>query len=90
MGSSSDVGSGVIQRLLKYTQTRQIIVSKEARSVFNDLQLILTSSRASCRWHDHWNPFVDEDIVRVRNVMNLAQQLTVDAEYSGMTQYINL
>lgn len=60
--------------------------SQEARAVFNDLQLILSNDyTAGKRWNeDHWNPNVKEDIVQVRNLMNLTPGLLVSGELKGM------
>jgi hypothetical protein len=76
-----------MQRLLKYAQSpRHIIESQEARTVFNDLQLILTSDYiAGKRWNeDHWNPSVKEHIIQVRNLMNMTQSLLVSDKLKGM------
>jgi hypothetical protein len=84
--SPSNISSAVMQRLLKYAQVpKHIIESQEARAVFNDLQLILSCDRpAREEYHgDAWNPIVEEDIIRVRNLMNTTQGLTVDWEWNG-------
>jgi hypothetical protein len=84
--NASDTQSSVIQRLLKYAQVPTLdIESQESRAIFNDLQHILCSNRITdvdicC---DAWNPKVEEDIIRVRNLMNLTQKLTVNRELKG-------
>ncbi|KAH6665249.1 hypothetical protein B0J14DRAFT_237414 [Halenospora varia] len=79
----SDMTSTLMQRLLKYAQgLKHIIESQEARAVFNDLQLILsTEYTAGKRWNkNHWNPNVKEYIIQVRNLMNVTQALLVSGE----------
>lgn len=83
----SDMTSTLAQRLLKYAQSpKQMIESQETRAVFNDLQLILSHDYTSgkrCDEH-HWNCAVKEDIIQVRNLMNVTQALLVSDELKGM------
>lgn len=60
--------------------------SQEARAVFNDLQLILDNDYIARKRRNekHWNAAVKEDIIRVRNFMNLTQALLVSSELKGM------
>jgi hypothetical protein len=79
--------STLIQRLLKYAQNpNHMIESQEARAVFNDLQLILRNDyTAGKKWNeDHWNSIVKEDIIQVRNLMNVTHALLVSGELKGM------
>ena len=79
--------SSLIQRLLKYSQSpKHMIETQEARAVFNDLQLILRNDYTAGKiWNeDHWNPSVKEDIIQVRNLMNVTQALLVNGELKGM------
>jgi hypothetical protein len=79
--------STLIQRLLKYAQSpKHIIESREAGALFNDLQLILRNDYTTGkRWNeDQWNPTVEEDIIQVRNLMNVNQTLLVNGELKGM------
>jgi len=85
--AATDIINTPIQRLLKYAQSpKHMKGSQEARAVFNDLQLILSNDyTAGKRWNeDHWNPNVKEDIVQVRNLMNLTPGLLVSGELKGM------
>jgi hypothetical protein len=85
--TATDMTSTLMQRLLKYAQSpKHMIESQEARAVFNDLQLILRNDyTAGKRWNeDHWNHSVKEDIIQVRNLMNLTQALLVSDELKGM------
>ncbi|RDL34706.1 uncharacterized protein BP5553_07834 [Venustampulla echinocandica] len=78
----SDMKDAVMQRLLKYSRVpKHIIKSQEARAVFNDLQLIL-GYNPTCEKYGSiaWNPIVEDDITRVRNLMNMTQALTVNED----------
>ena len=82
----SDMKSVVIQRILKYAQVpKNVVESQESRAIFNDIQLILSCNHTSDKYnHDHpWNPTVEEDIIRVRNLMNVTQRLLVNREWKG-------
>ena len=82
--NASDTQSSVIQRLLKYAQVPTLdIESQESRAIFNDLQHILCSDRIVESCCDAWNPIVEKDIIRVRNLMNLTQMITVKREWEG-------
>jgi hypothetical protein len=85
--TTSDMTSTLSQRLLKYAQSpKNIIESQEVRAIFNDLQVILRNDYTDGkRWNEnHWNPIVKEDIVQVRNLMNVTQALLVGVELKGM------
>lgn len=77
----------VIQRILKYAEVQErILESQESRAVFNDLQIIL-----SCKYTPEkpanmkkCNLISEGDIIRLRNLMNLAPRLTVNREWEGM------
>ncbi|CAG8952002.1 hypothetical protein HYFRA_00000738 [Hymenoscyphus fraxineus] len=81
MTKANDESSAVIERLLKYARTPTNEIRKfEARSVFNDLQTILHDdyiTREICRYSqiylNSWNPRVEDDLMRVRNMMNMNQ-----------------
>jgi hypothetical protein len=82
----SDMQSPVIQRLLKYAQVpTHTIESQESRAIFNDLQHILRSNPIPggrfCL--GAWNPIVENDIIQVRNLMNLTQMLIVNRDSEG-------
>jgi hypothetical protein len=89
--NASDTQSSVIQRLLKYAQAPTLEIElQESRAIFNDLQHILCSNRITITdkefWWDSWNPIVEKDIIRVRNMMNLTQRLAVNREWEGKSE----
>ncbi|CAG8975236.1 hypothetical protein HYALB_00011936 [Hymenoscyphus albidus] len=75
----NDESSAVIERLLKYAGTpTNAIQNFEARSVFNDLQTILPDDHNHEKIRSYWqmslslwNPRVEDDLMRVRNMMNM-------------------
>jgi hypothetical protein len=84
--NTSDTQSSVIQRLLKYAQVQTLeIEPQESRAIFNDLQNVLCSNHTAHKdiCYNAWNPDAENDIIRVRNMMNLAQRLTVNREWEG-------
>jgi hypothetical protein len=84
--SPKDMESTVMRRLLKYARVpKHTIESQEARAIFNDLQLILSCGPNSSTKHhdDAWNPTVEEDIIGVRNLMNMTQELTLNKGGGG-------
>jgi hypothetical protein len=84
--TASDLTSTPIQRLLRYEQDLgRVIDSQKARAVFNDLQLILRSEYIVPKIPDDygWNPNVKEDIIQVRNLMNVTKALQVKGELKG-------
>jgi len=75
-----------IHRLLTYAHTpNTIIESEQTGAVFNDLQLILNSGHnfPKCPNCDVWSPAIEEDIVKVRNLINLTRVLSFEKESQG-------
>ena len=76
----------VVHNILLYAQDpRRELERKEIRSIFNDFQIIL--SKVCCEakvMEDIWGGNVETDIMGVRNLMNLAHNLTVIKEWDGM------
>jgi hypothetical protein len=75
-----------IHRLLTYAHIpNTIIESEQTGVVFNDLQLILNSGRnlPKCSSRDVWSPAIEEDIVKIRNLMNLTRGLSFEKESRG-------
>ena len=76
-----------VHNILLYAQDpRRQLESKEIRSIFNDFQIIL-SKICFCKakvMEDIWGSNVETDIMGVRNLMNLAHNLTVIKEWDGM------
>jgi hypothetical protein len=81
--------SDIIQRILKYAYLpKETLESQESRFVLNDLQHILSFNDTSGKSrHDTWNLPLEGDILRVRNLMNMAHRLTVSREWEGMLLY---
>jgi hypothetical protein len=83
----------VTSRLLIYARSpKHTIQSEDARAFFNDLQLMLSSDHTvglgdSEDSDEQWNPVVEEDIVQVRNLMNMCQCLIVNGELKGRWLY---
>ena len=76
-----------VHNILLYAQDpRRQLERKEIRSIFNDFQIIL-SKLCLCEakvMEDIWGCNVETDIMGVRNLMNLAHNLTVVKEWDGM------
>ena len=78
----------VLQRLLKYSKVpRNITAPQKTRDVFNDLQRILGSDHMAwqltegCHFHScPWNTEAENDITRLRNLMNSSQRLIIERE----------
>jgi hypothetical protein len=81
--------SDIIQTILKYAYLpKQILESQESRFILNDLQHILSFNDIPGKsQHDIWNLPLEGDILRVRNLMNMAHRLTVSREWEGMLFY---
>ena len=81
------ISTSLIQRILSYAyNTVDIIESREVRSVSNDLQSILSCpDNVDPRYNRYNNSYlrVQEDIVQVRNLMNLAQGLAIEREWNS-------
>ncbi|KAE8452639.1 hypothetical protein EG329_013898 [Mollisiaceae sp. DMI_Dod_QoI] len=86
--TASHMESTLAERLLKYAPSpKHVIESQEARAVFNDLQLILSNDYTlEKRRGQNWNPSVKEDIIQVRNLMNVTQGLFVSSELKGIVR----
>jgi hypothetical protein len=81
------VESDALQRILQYAQDpKKILETQESRDIFNDLQVILSCICNSDENHhdDLWNPGLEGDIIRVRNLMNMAYGLTATRDWKGM------
>ena len=76
-----------LHNILLYAQDpRRHLERKEIRSIYNDFQIIL-SKLCLCKakvMEDIWGSNVETDIMGVRNLMNLAHNLTVSKEWDGM------
>ena len=76
-----------VHNILLYAQDpRRHLERKEIRSIYNDFQIIL-SELCLCEakvMEDIWGCNVETDIMGVRNLMNLAHNLTVIKEWDGM------
>jgi hypothetical protein len=61
-------------------------------SIFNDFQHILNddSSIPKCPRHDMWSSALEEDLVNLRNWMNLTHELRLGKEFQGMSVYLTL
>jgi hypothetical protein len=80
------VESDVLERILQYAQDqKKILGTQESRDIFNGLQVILSCIRNSdeSNHNDIWNPGIEGDIIRVRNLMNMAYGLTVTRDWKG-------
>jgi len=80
--------SALVHRLLAYANSpSHIIQFQEAQAIFNDLQVILSSKRGTCKKHNigAWNPTVEEYITRLRNLINMDinKKLVVDGGCSS-------
>ncbi|CZR63154.1 uncharacterized protein PAC_13051 [Phialocephala subalpina] len=78
--SPKDMEITIMQRFLKYARLpKHTVESKEARAIFNYLQLILSCSPEIRREsHDAWNSNVAEDLVGIRNLINMTQEIVVN------------
>lgn len=87
--SPGNTKSDIIQRILKYAYLpKEILESQESRVILNDLQHILSFNDAPGKsHHDAWDLRLEGDIMRVRNLMNIAHRLTVSREWEGMLLY---
>ena len=87
--SQGNKKSDIIQRILKYAYLpKQILESQESRFILNDLQHILSFNDIPGKsHHDIWNLPLEGDILRLRNLMNMAHGLTVSREWNGMLLY---
>jgi hypothetical protein len=82
-----DSTNDVMERILRYAQdSRHHLESQKSRSILNDFQTILSDICISTA-----SPLsgtrgvrLERDIVKVRNLMNLAHELTVMREWDGM------
>ena len=76
--------SDVLQRILQYSQASQSnIGTREARFFLNDIQTILTSSDSPCSTPSTLS--TEEDIVQIRNIMNLTQRIDIDINRKGIS-----
>jgi hypothetical protein len=68
-----------IHRILSYAHMpNTMIQSDRAGSIFNDLQLILSSEREKfddSSLEEAWNPALPTEILKLRNLMNLTRRL---------------
>ena len=83
-------GSSVRQRLLAHTNSPQNITDPlSIRDVFNDLQILLSSEHTAWKFwqgchypadihYSPWNPEIENDITRVRNLMNASQSSVIE------------
>ncbi|EPE24439.1 Ankyrin repeat-containing protein [Glarea lozoyensis ATCC 20868] len=77
--SRRTITDSLVQRLLRYRESpNHIIQSQTAREIFNDLQQVLRDDYfTSHPAEKDWNPRVLEDVMQVRNLMNVTQKLTI-------------
>lgn len=85
--TASDTTSTLVQRLLQYAQrSNYTIEAQDAHALFNDLQTILGSEYTAGKREndDQWNPSMNEDIVQIRNLMNVTEAILMSGELKGM------
>jgi len=89
--AESNMASTLTQRLLKYAQRpNQMIRLQDTRAVFNDLQQYFLGheftlgkdGNDTCR-----NVSVADDIVQIRNMMNITDEIYVSDKLKGMRAF---
>lgn len=75
---NTDTDSTIVQRLFAPPRNR-VINGQEAGTVFNDLQFLLGYKCKTTRRSrgNQWNPAIEEDIIGLRNLMNLTRSIAV-------------
>jgi hypothetical protein len=83
--SRETVTGSLVQRLLRYTKSpTHIIQSQTVREIFNDLQHVLRDDYFTNHLNEKdWNPRIMEDVIQVRNLMNVTQKLPIADNLRG-------
>ena len=77
-----------VERLLSCAQgPNTMLKSEQCGTMLNDFQHILSSGSdiSQCPIHDMWSSVVEEDLVNIRNRMNLTNEIRLENGYKGMS-----
>ncbi|KUJ18790.1 uncharacterized protein LY89DRAFT_717327 [Mollisia scopiformis] len=78
-----------VERLLSCAQgSNTMLKSEQCGAILNDFQHILSSGSdiSQCPEHDSWSSVVEEDLINIRNRMNMTNEIRLENGYKDSSQ----